>query len=122
MAGPLTDLRERNQRDYQAYYARHPEQTLKDQERQDVYQDTTRAAAARHGEPWTGRELDLVFDFDVPIKQAAEQTGRTYAAVRQARHRRVKQERQVNELIKDETEPYDGSQRHIPAFSKGGAA
>lgn len=94
---------------------------MKDQERQTEYQDMTRDSAANHGEPWTERELDLVFDFEIPIKQVAEQTGRTYAAVRQARYRRVKQERQINELIKDETEPYDGSQRHIPAFVRGDA-
>lgn len=121
MAGPLTERREKNQRDYQAYYERHPEQTLKDQARQAEYQTESRSTAHRHKESWAEWEEEVVLNFDTPIREAAQITGRTYAAVRQARHRCVKAEKLVNELIKDEAEEYDGSKRHAPAFAKGGA-
>ena len=121
MSGPLTDRRERNQADYAAYYARYPEQTLKDQARQAEYQAESRGTAHRHKESWAEWEEALVLDFDTPIREAAQITGRTYAAVRQARHRYVKAEKLVNELIKDESEEYDGSKRHTPAFAKGGS-
>lgn len=103
---PLTDLREKHQRDYHAYYERHPEQTLKDQARQSAYQDETRATADRHGEAWTGSDEEIALDLDSGLSQSAAETGRTYAAVRQGRYRLVRYYDLSNSSVKREHDEY----------------
>lgn len=103
---PLTDLREKHQRDYRAYYERHPEQTRKDQARQERYQEETRESAERHGETWDGTDEAESMDLSVSLSDAAVRVGRTYAAVRQGRHRRVRRYGLSNSLIKTEHDEY----------------
>lgn len=116
---PLTDLREKHQRYYHEFYQRHPEQTLRDQARQWSYQERSRYDADSHGDAWTDWEETVMLNFDIPIAEVARIIGRTYAAVRQARHRYVKNEELVNSLLKEEHEEYDGTKRHVPSFAEG---
>lgn len=103
---PLTDLREKHQRDYRTYYDRHPEQTLKDQDRQQRYQDESRESADRHGDEWTEADEAEAMTLGASLGATAQNLGRTYAAVRQGRFRRVRYYDLSNSLVKSEHDEY----------------
>lgn len=109
---PRTDRREKNQREYQQYYERHPEQTLKDQERQNAYQEESRSTAGRDGQTWTSHDLATALRLQQPIMVSAQEAQRTYAAIRQGRYRFIRQSGLRNTLLKGETEEYDALIRH----------
>lgn len=106
-ATPVTDLREKHQRSYRTYYEEHPEQTLKDQERQTRYQAESREVADRHGELWGSSDLEVALRLQQPIMVAAEDAQRTYAAIRQGRYRFLRQHGLRNSLLKNEADEYD---------------
>ena len=104
--GPLTRLRKKHRSDYLKYYHSTPEQTQKDQERQRRYQEDTRKTAHRHGESWTDTDEAEAMSLDAPITATAKKIGRTYAAVRQGRERRVRYYDLSNSLVKTEHDEY----------------
>lgn len=103
---PLTERREKNQRAYRAYYERHPEQTLKDQQRQERYQSETRTVADRHNSRWDALDEEDAIDLSIPLSDYACGMGTTYAAICQGRHRRIQRYGLSNSLIKQEHDEY----------------
>ena len=116
------EVREENRREWRAWADRNPEKALEGAlARQKRMQDAT-AGGARNGEPWTEADFQALMDFSRPLLDVALDLGRTYKACVQARRRRLKLLGIEAIYTKNETDPYDGSDRkpRIEATRKGG--
>ena len=105
---PLTDLRDENSNNWHGWAAGNPDNYVEHSKaRQRRYQAAT-AGGARSGMPWAEWEFQALMA-DRPLIEIALELGRTYAACRQARRRRLKMLGLHRPRIKTENDPYDGS-------------
>ena len=107
----VTELREQQSSEWEAWARRHSEKEREGAlRRQAEAQAATLPHAVNDGKPWTQEELALAMQ-DKPLLDTALALGRTYKSVVRARQRQRKMLGLAITRTKHESDPYDGSDR-----------